>query len=53
MEIKINWNELDSSKKLQLYTDYKSTPFNGSAVFSDGSERFRCPAEPMPELRCS
>lgn len=56
MEIKINWNELDSSKKLQLYTDYKSTPFNGSAVFSDGSVRYRCPAEPMPgdtvKIRC-
>lgn len=56
MEIRNNQNELDSSQKLQLYTDYKSTPFNGSAVFSDGSVRYRCPAEPMPgdtvKIRC-
>ena len=56
MEIRNNQNELDSSKKLQIYTDCKSTPFNGSAVFSDGSVRYRCPAEPMPgdtvKIRC-
>ncbi len=56
MEIKINWNQLSYSKKLQLYTDYKSSPFIANAVFSDGSIRYRNPEEPEPgdkvTIRC-
>lgn len=51
MEIKINWNELSYSKRLQIYTDYKSSPLVANAIFSDGTSRYRNPVEPEPGER--
>ena len=56
MNFTIRWNDLDESKKIQLYTDYRVPPFRPEAVFSDGTNRYRLPAEPgefqKVALRC-
>ncbi|MCR5793014.1 MAG: glycoside hydrolase family 13 protein [Lachnospiraceae bacterium] len=48
MDIKFNYRDLSKLEKFDLYIDNMTKIFQSDSVFSDGTERFRCPAEPMP-----
>lgn len=48
MDFDLKFHMLSKREKLFLYVDNMSTIFNEKALFSDGTEFYRSPAEPMP-----
>lgn len=48
MSINIMFNKLSKTAKTQIYIDNMVPILNRRAFFSDGTERYRTPAEPMP-----
>ncbi len=48
MDFNLKFHMLSKREKLFLYVDNMSTVFNEKALFADGTEFYRCPAEPMP-----
>lgn len=48
MDFDLKFHMLSKREKLFLYVDNVSTIFNEKALFSDGTEFYRSPAEPMP-----
>lgn len=47
MDLNLHWHQMSKSMKTQLYIDKLATIFNPQAVFSDGTEAYRSPAEPQ------
>lgn len=44
----INFEQLSKREKTYLYINNMTSVLNQSALFSDGTEEYRSPAEPMP-----
>lgn len=47
MDFNVRWYQMSKSMKTQLYIDKLATIFNPQALFSDGTEAYRSPAEPQ------
>lgn len=48
MDLQLSISKLSKAAKIQLYMDNLTTIFNSQALFSDGTARYRSPAEPDP-----
>lgn len=48
MDWNINFDELSNSEKLQIYINNSAPVLNRKALFSDGTNEYRIPNEPMP-----
>ena len=59
MDLNVQFYRMSKQMKTQLYLDNLTTIFNPQALFADGTEFYRCPAEPDPydrvrlRLRCA
>ena len=59
MDLNVQFYKMSKQMKTQLYLDNLTTIFNPQALFSDGTEFYRCPSEPDPydrvrlRLRCA
>ena len=59
MDLNVQFYKMSKQMKTQLYLDNLTTIFNPQALFADGTEFYRCPAEPDPydrvrlRLRCA
>ena len=59
MDLNVQFYRMSKQLKTQLYLDNLTTIFNPQALFADGTEFYRCPAEPDPydrvrlRLRCA
>lgn len=59
MDLNVQFYKMSKLMKTQLYLDNLTTIFNPQALFSDGTEFYRCPSEPDPydrvrlRLRCA
>lgn len=59
MDLNVQFYRMSKQMKTQLYLDNLTTIFNPKALFADGTEFYRCPAEPDPydrvrlRLRCA
>ena len=48
MDLNVQFYRMSKQMKTQLYLDNLTTIFNPQALFADGTEFYRCPAEPDP-----
>lgn len=59
MDLNVQFYRMSKQMKTQLYLDNLTIIFNPQALFADGTEFYRCPAEPDPydrvrlRLRCA
>lgn len=59
MDLNVQFYKMSKQMKTQLYLDNLTTIFNPQALFSDGTEFYRCPSEPDPydrvrlRIRCA
>ena len=59
MDLNVQFYRMSKQMKTQLYLDNLTSIFNPQALFADGTEFYRCPAEPDPydrvrlRLRCA
>lgn len=59
MDLNVQFYRMSKQMKTQFYLDNLTTIFNPQALFADGTEFYRCPAEPDPydrvrlRLRCA
>lgn len=48
MDFNINFSQLTKSEKTHIYIEHMTPLLNRAALFSDGTNEYRIPAEPMP-----
>ncbi len=48
MDLNMNFNQLSNSEKLHFYINNTAPVLNRKALFSDGTNEYRIPNEPMP-----
>lgn len=48
MDYNVNYRQMDKMEKIEFYAAHLSPLLNTRALFSDGTEEYRSPSEPMP-----